>query len=206
MQINNDKIVALVITTLFFASSLSCNKKGVSSEGKIDGANTPTITSTNLTITNHKIEGTDYRVKTPLMERFELVDSPYILFKKGVYMESYDDSTGNVESTIESDYARYDEKTKIWEARGNVKASSKDGKTLFTEQLFYDEKNKNVYSNVKTKLVNGDEVNIGLGFEADDKLENGVFKQPIGRFAIDTTKTIVADTLKTDTETENTNK
>ena len=72
------------------------------------------------------------------------------------------------------------------------------GKTLYTEHIFWDEKRRKIYSNVETKVVNGDEITVGTGFESDDEMKNIQFKKTKGRIMIDTTKTITTDTVKTD--------
>lgn len=124
MQATKDKIFNIVLSAFILISIFACGKKGVVSEGLIDGTKVPTITSTDLEITQYQDDGVDYFFKTPLMERYELIDSPYTEFTKGVYLETFNDTTGGVETTIVGNYAKYDETDKIWEARGDVVVTS----------------------------------------------------------------------------------
>lgn len=126
-----------------------------------------------------------YYFKTPLLERYELASEPYMEFKKGVWVETYKDSTGVRESMLEADYAINYEKRQLWEARGNVVAVGANGQTLYTEQLFWDQRMERIYSNVDSKIVQGDEVFVGEGFESDDKLEKWVFRNYTGQVALD---------------------
>ena len=85
-----------------------------------------------------------------------------------------------------ADYAKYLEKEQLWEAKGNVVGEDQEGKKLLTEQLFWDEKADRIYSNVDTKVINGDEVTVGTGFESDGQLNNITFRETKGRILIDT--------------------
>lgn len=173
-----------VVLVLLF----SCKESSIESVGVVDAKEVPTITNTNMDIHNYKDSVLQYRFQAPLVERFSLIEEPYMLFKEGIEIEMYDATTKEVQTHLVADYARYDENKKVWEARGNVVGKNSEGKTLYTEQIFWDEKEERVYSKVKTKVVDGEEVTIGSGFESDDKLENIEFKQTIGRILVDTTK------------------
>lgn len=197
MQLSTDNLFTKIAVTVLFTFSFACSKKGVESAGKIDGKEIPTVRATNLEVADYTDAGLRI-LKADVMERYELIDSPYILFPRGVYLEIFNDSTGLLESMLEGDYAHYNEKLKLWEARGNVVARNAEGKVLKTEQLFMDEAKKLIYSNVKSRIIDGEEVTVGSGFEADDKLENITITQTMGRILVDTTKTIKPDTLSAD--------
>ncbi|MFI3321855.1 MAG: LPS export ABC transporter periplasmic protein LptC [Rikenellaceae bacterium] len=193
----------LVLFAVLF-SIFACKRDGVATTD-VDATKIPTVTTRNLDIKDYKDSVIQYRFKAPLMERYALVDSPYMEFKEGVHIETYNDSTRMKETELEAEYAYYDEKAKIWEARGNVVASNHEGRTLYTEQIFWDEKKKTVYSHVKTKVVDGEEITIGSGFESDEALENIEFKQTKGRIYLDTTQnreplidSLSVDSLSTD--------
>lgn len=88
------------------------------------------------------------RVESPLMLRYKLMPpkEPYMEFPHGIHVQIYD-SLKNVKAEVKSKYAIYNEVQKIWEARKDVVVISMDGKKLNTEQLFWDEKKKIIYSN-----------------------------------------------------------
>ncbi len=134
-----------------------------------------------------------YRFSTPLMERYELAREPYMEFRKGVEIETYDDSTGAVKSTLVSDYAIYFEKRDLWEAKGNVVATNDQNQTLYTQQLFWNRITKRVYSNVDSKIVQGRDVFIGEGFESDDEFKEWSFRKFTGKLTVDTEQTRPAD-------------
>ena len=105
--------------------------------------------------------------KTPEVQRYLDGDEPYSEFPQGIEVHIYNDS-GIHESTITSGYAIYDEINKIWEARDSVVVKRvKTAEQLHTEQMFWEEEEELIYSNVFTRIINETDENIGEnGFEA----------------------------------------
>ena len=124
-----------------------------------------------------------YYLYTPLMERYELAQDPYMEFRYGLEITNYD-TLGMPASKLVTDYAIYYENRELWEARGNVVASSQDGKKLYTQQLFWDQKTDRVYSNVDSRVVDGEDEFIGDGFESDSKFTKWEFRNPVGRVMV----------------------
>lgn len=114
--------------------------------------------------------------RAPLAERFlnkNEADGPYKVFPKGIEVEMYNDLE-QIESVITAGYAEHWEDKSLWKARDSVVARNViTGERLDTEELFWDEKNENIYSKVFTKITNEDGVYFGEeGFESDQNLEN----------------------------------
>ena len=94
---------------------------------------------------------------------------------------------------LTANYAIYYENRKLWEAKGDVVVVKSDGKTLYTQQLFWNAKTQRIYSNVDTKIVQNEGGNVfqGEGFESDEAFkgvafpplhgENGCRCEPGGR-------------------------
>ena len=91
--------------------------------------------SDSLTIVYSRQGNLSYRFKTPLLERYEMAREPYKEFRKGVEIQTYNDSTHRLESTLTANYAIYLEKQQLWEAKGSVVATNAEGRKLETEQL-----------------------------------------------------------------------
>jgi LPS export ABC transporter protein LptC len=140
--------------------------------------------SDTLTMIYTKNGQKDYRFTTPLMERYEFARDPYMEFRYGIEIITFD-SLGNEASQLLADYAIYYEKRELWEARGNVRGRGEDGRRLYTQQIFWDEKTDKVYSNVDTKVVDGDDVFVGEGFESDSEFKDWVFRESEGRMWVD---------------------
>lgn len=86
-----------------------------------------------------------------------------------------------------ANYATYYENRKLWEAKGNVVVVKSDGKNLYTQQLFWNQQTKKIYSNVDSKIVQNDgrDVFIGEGFESDEEFKDWRFRRMKGRMEVE---------------------
>lgn len=131
-----------------------------------------------LTIFQSKNGKIKYKSYAPLMERYEYARQPYMEFRRGVEITTFNDSTMTVESTLKADYALYLEKQELWEARGNVVATNAQGQVLETQQLFWNKKTQRIYSNIDSKVTDGGSVYVGERFESDQDLKNWKIYRP----------------------------
>ncbi len=97
---------------------------------------------------------------------------------------------------LTANYAIYYEKRELWEAKGDVVVAKSDGKTLYTQQLFWNARTKKIYSNVDSKIVQrgGTDVFIGEGFESDEEFKDWRFRRMKGRMEVDVTPGTGTDT------------
>lgn len=145
----------------------------------------------NVTTVVSKNGKLEQRFSTPLLENYEFAKEPFEEYRKGIDFTRYD-SLEAVSSGITSDYALHWTKRDLWELKGNVVASGSE-RTLFTQQLFWDRKIKRFYSNVDSKVVEGDDVYIGEGFEADEGFGRWTFRKLKGTISVDTEPVKPAD-------------
>ena len=118
------------------------------------------------------------RVKlfTPEFYEYSSKDEPYMEFPKGIKVQFFDKDE-ILESHIRSNYAKYYEEKELWDLRNNVVAiNEKEGKELYTEQLFWDRKTKKVYSNTYSKVVTKTGTFYGEKLEADQDMSNWKLK------------------------------
>jgi len=156
----------------------------ISCENSIETINTITKNTSfpSLSRTNTEILYTDsaklkIKLYAPRLERFTNTSEPYIEFPQGIKVNFYDDST-HVESEITAQYARYDEKKKLWTARNDVVARNlKKGEQLNTEELFWDENNKIIYSEKFTRIMTSTGIFYGdNGFDSDQSFTHWKLK------------------------------
>lgn len=179
----------LPIALAFAASAIllsSCEERAPEIDPAADEA-LMTEYSEDLTIIESQNGKRSYRFTTPLVEGYSQAREPYREFRKGIRMVTYqDDSLSAVDVVLTANYAIYYEKRKLWEAKGNVVVEKFDGKKLFTQQLFWNATTKKVYSNVDTRIVQGDRVDaVGAGFETDEEFKDWRFRYSKGRTEID---------------------
>ncbi|MCD8071612.1 MAG: LPS export ABC transporter periplasmic protein LptC [Alistipes sp.] len=125
------------------------------------------------------------RFETPLMEVYEYAREPYREFRKGIDITTYSSETGEVESTLVADYAIEFINQQLWEAKGNVVATNAKGHILETQQLFWNQRTGRIYSNIDTKITQGSDIIIGVGFESDEQFRDWEFRRPRGTVDVD---------------------
>ncbi len=171
----------------------SCEGKPAADNSAQDEA-MMTMYSEDLDVVESKNGRKSYHFSTPLMEEYGLAREPYREFRKGVRIVTFnDDSVSSVDATLTSNYAIYYTNRELWEARGNVVAETAGGRTLYTQQLFWNAKTKRIYSNVDSKIVQSDGVFYGEGLESDDALRDWRFRRMTGRLEVEMTP--AADTV-----------
>lgn len=110
-------------------------------------------------------------LKSPLIEEYGMVDTPYTLFPKGINLNYFNknlDSPGY----LKADWVKMVESKGYYEGRGNVVLISEQGDTLKTDKLFWNSKQRRVYTKDTVYIITkrGDSVQANNGIEAKDDL------------------------------------
>jgi LPS export ABC transporter protein LptC len=111
------------------------------------------------------------KILAPEANDYSRKEDPYTEFPKGMKVIFYD-KDGNPESYIQANYAILYKKKQLWEGRNQVLAENPaKGEKLETEQIFWDQKEKLIYSDKFSTITNRDGVFYGEdGFEAKENL------------------------------------
>lgn len=134
--------------------------------------------SENLSITQSENGLKSYHFETPLMESYGVARDPYREFRKGIKITLYEDNAASkVSAVLTANYAIFYEDRKLWEAKGDVVAENVDGRKLYTSQLFWNQATHRIYSNVDSKIVDGDEVYNCEGFESDEAMKDWTYRK-----------------------------
>lgn len=142
-----------------------------------------------------------YQFFAPLLEGYTAGKEPYREFRKGIRMTTFKkDSSGEVDVTLTANYAIYYENRKLWEAKGNVVVRKFDGKTLYTEQLFWNDVTNKIYSNVDSKIVEPEGETYVSGFESDEEFRYWSAREMDGRMQMEFEPTRPDTTAMTDKE------
>jgi len=102
-----------------------------------------------------------------------------VLLDSGVVMDFFGED-GRHTSTLWADSGRTDELRKDMVAMGNVIARSDSGDRLETHELRWDNKSRQVRSNVNVKLSTRTDTIYGTGFVSDEHLRNWHVDDPVG--------------------------
>lgn len=184
-------IISNIRTALLLAGSAfciySCTGRAEAVEDDLEGLMTQK--AENLKIIESENGKLSYRVQTPLMETYEYDREPFREFRKGIMVQTFSDTTNTVETTLVGDYAIYYINRKLWEVKGNVVSTNANGQKLETQQLFWNQLTGRIYSNVDSKLTQGNDVIIGVGFESDEQFVEWEFRRPRGTVEVDVEST-----------------
>ena len=129
------KLLFAFVVVAFVACSENRSHAGVENLDRI-----MTERSDSLTIVQSENGRRQHNFTAPLYEHYGLAREPYMEFRQGVTVHSFDDSTLVATSTLVADYAIFFEKQQLWETKGNVVATNKEGQKLETQQLFWNQK------------------------------------------------------------------
>lgn len=138
-----------------------------------DESEAPTIQGTNIRVIYSDSAKVKIQVLAPIYKQYPTAERPYMEFEKGLEVYFYDDSA-RIESEIRADYTIYYMEEALWHATGNVVAQNfENGDALYTDELFWDEKEELIYSDSYTRVINEENTLYGKkGFRSHQNLTN----------------------------------
>ncbi|MBT8245577.1 MAG: LPS export ABC transporter periplasmic protein LptC [Winogradskyella sp.] len=157
-------VIALVMTVFF---SCKNNFKDVQQVGVLQNEPIVVADTINLKYTDSfKLRA---NLLSPKMLDYSNRNFAFSEFPEGIELIIYDEA-GN-ESKIFSDYAIVYSETDLIDLRGNVILTTHKQDSLFTSQMYFDEKKEWIFTNEAVRLRSqGTDVN-GTGFDSDRNFE-----------------------------------
>jgi len=175
-----EKSLKIVVPALAGASLfLSCTPDMEVVNALTDQKNTPGVTAKNSEVLYTEGGQVKIKVIAPLTKYYQFADEPYSEFPEGITVYTFDEKK-NVESSITAKFAIYYEKKELWLARNNVVGMNRKGEILNTEELYWDQKKKIIYTDVNIKITQPDGVLYGKGLISDETFDNWEIKKPYG--------------------------
>lgn len=144
-QINFKNIAALLSFAIFF-SLFSCEEDLAKAAGK-KNTNFPSQIINGAQIIQRDSGFVKIRATAALIEKYELIDTPYIVARKGIYIQFFDKKQPKKPGTIRAKYAKIVEAKQFYEAKGNVRIVTNEGQIFATQSIYWDKKNKKMYTN-----------------------------------------------------------
>ena len=120
---------------------------------------------------------------SPKMLNFTNREFPYYKFPNGIDLTLFDDKKNK--NTVIADRAIVYTQTDLIDLQGNVVLTTSTNDTLFTEQLFYDQKKEWLFTNYPVKFRTKDYVTNGNGFDSNKNVTNAQVLEVTGRIFID---------------------
>lgn len=119
----------------------SCEDKISAKKGSTN-KNFPSQIIYNTDIVRRDSGNINLKFRAKIIEKYEYVDSPYVVAKKGFYLEYFDKKKAKKPGKIWADYAVFNEKKNTYEAKGNVRILTSDGTSFKTKSIFWDKNEK----------------------------------------------------------------
>ncbi len=142
-----------------------------------DGTQTPTMATIDVETLISDSGYTRYKVVTPLWQMFEDCEDPFWRFPEGLSLEQYDRQM-RPESYVECDSARYFSRQRLWKLDGNVMMVNTMRDSFLTQQLFWDQLTRKMYSDSFIHIVRTDRIIEGYGFESDQSMTSYTVRRP----------------------------
>ena len=158
--------LCLILSTL-----LSCDRKvpEVRKDKKTNFPNRSLIDANIIFSDSGKVT---MKLRSPLIEEYSLIDTPYTIFNKGVEIDFFQDGSEKP-GFFKADWGKFSNATGIYEGKGNVIIITEKGDTVKSDQIFWNKNKKLIYSTQQVELIgnDGSRINAKNGIQATDDLE-----------------------------------
>ncbi|MXS71449.1 LPS export ABC transporter periplasmic protein LptC [Flavobacteriaceae bacterium W22] len=183
------KNIAYLFSCAIFFIFTSCEEDLTKLNGN-DDKNFPSQIIYNAKIIQRDSGLVKLRASAPIIEKYELIDSPYIVAKKGMRIEFFDKKKPKNPGNITAKYAKIFEYKQFYEARGDVKILTSDGQRFATQSVFWDQKRKRIYTRdtVYATMEDGSTLVHANGMTAKDDFSEYTFYKNSGDLDISKAK------------------
>lgn len=112
---------------------------------------------------------TRYKLVADVWMVYDQAKEPYWFFPEGLYLERFTPEF-EIEATVEADTAWYYSNKDLWKLKKNVHVENMEGEQFDSEELFWDQKNGKVFSEVYIEIKSGVTELKGYGFESNQAM------------------------------------
>lgn len=111
-----------------------------------------------------------YKLVTKTWQFFEQAKDPHWYFPDGFYVEQFD-SLFHIEVSVKSDTAWRFTRRNVWRLKGHVFIKNIRNETFSSDELFWDEKDKRIYTNKYIEIDQPGKLMLkGMGLESNQSL------------------------------------
>lgn len=175
---------AIAIATAAAVSLGSCREeKKINVASSLHPRQMPSMSTVNVSTLISDSGIIQYKIVTPLWLVYDNVDTPYWKFPKGLYLRKYDRSH-RVIASVAADSARYLKNERLWRLDGHVEMHKAPKDIFLTEQLFWNERRHQIYSDSFIHIETETHVLEGHGFISNERLTGYRVKRPTGIFPV----------------------
>ncbi|SIS84916.1 LPS export ABC transporter protein LptC [Chryseobacterium piscicola] len=182
------KNIAYLSSCAIFFVITSCEDDLTKQKGS-NSKNFPSTVIKNANIIQRDSGIITLKAFAPILEKYELIDSPYVVATKGMKIDFFDKKNPKP-GTITAKYARIFEYKKFYEAKGDVKITTNDGRRFATQSVFWDQRKQRIYTRdtVYTTTPDGSVLVGAHGMTAKDDFTEYKFFKNSGDLDVSHTK------------------
>lgn len=150
---------------------------------KIDTEKMPQLSTRNVSTLISDSGYTKYKVVTPLWNIYgaKTHGEQFWDFPEGVYLRQLDKDLQLV-STVAADSACYFPERKLWELYGDVEIDQKEKAYFLSQRIFFDDRQKLIYSDTFIHIKTPTQILEGVGFESNQDMTRYRVLNPTGMF------------------------
>ena len=149
------KNIAILLGCAIFFVLNSC-EEDLTQLNKNSKTNFPSQIINNATIVQRDSGMVKLRAKAPLIEKYEYIDSPYIVARKGINILFYDKKKPKIPGKINAEYAKFNEKKKFYEAKGKVRIITNENQMFAMETVYWDQVKRLIYTSDTVFVTDND--------------------------------------------------
>ncbi len=138
---------------------------------------TPTMSTSGVVTFISDSGYTKYRIVAPEWLMFDDCDEPYWRFPDGLSLEQYNTEMEPV-ANVDCDSAVYLYRQRLWRLDGDVVMVNVDRDSFLTQQLFWDQTQRKIYSDSFIHIVRADRIIEGFGFESEENMRSYMVNNP----------------------------
>lgn len=171
-------LLGLIAALAIGATISSCHDEQRSYVPSISD-NVPTMSTTDVVTMISDSGYTRYRITTSLWEMYDEAAEPHWRFPSGLHLQQYD-ARLRPDASIRCDSATYLTGPRLWRLDGHVVMVNTARDSFVTEQLFWDQTRRLVYSDSSIHIVRSDRIIDGIGFLSNENMTEYTVHRPTG--------------------------
>ncbi|MGE8552326.1 MAG: LPS export ABC transporter periplasmic protein LptC [Chryseobacterium jejuense] len=177
------KNIAYLFSCAIFFILTSCEEDLTKKNGN-NSKNFPSQVINNANIVQRDSGFIILKAKAAIIEKYELIDSPYTVARKGIDIEFFDKKKPKIPGTIKAKYAKFYDYKKFYEAKGNVRITTNEGQKFAMQSVYWDQIKKRIYTKdtVYVTMEDGSTLVGANGMTAKDDFSEYTFYNNSGDF------------------------
>ncbi|SDJ17959.1 LPS export ABC transporter periplasmic protein LptC [Chryseobacterium jejuense] len=178
------KNIAYLFSCAIFFIFTSCEEDLTKKNGN-NSKNFPSQVINNANIVQRDSGFIILKAKAAIIEKYELIDSPYTVARKGIDIEFFDKKKPKIPGTIKAKYAKFYDYKKFYEAKGNVRITTNEGQKFAMQSVYWDQLKKRIYTKdtVYVTMEDGSTLVGANGMTAKDDFSEYTFYNNSGDFS-----------------------